>query len=130
LQDERVARIVQDALQYGAAVRRSYELYAWAIMPNHVHAVLEPHVPLPEIMRWLKGRTSRVVNRMLGCSGQAFWQDESYDHWIRSAEELNEVICYVESNPVRAGLAEADDEWIWSSAGCMADHEQRWSAPR
>ncbi|MGA2149652.1 MAG: transposase [Bryobacteraceae bacterium] len=75
LQDGRVAKIVQDALQYGAEVRQAYGLCAWAIMPNHVHAVLEPHAPMPEIMRWLKGRTSRVINRMLGRSGQAFWQE-------------------------------------------------------
>jgi REP element-mobilizing transposase RayT len=130
LRDERVAKIVQDALEWGAAVRQSYDLYAWAIMPNHVHAVLEPHAPMPEIMRWLKGRTGRIINRELGRCGQAFWQDESYDHWIRSTEELNEVIRYVESNPVRAGLAKAEDEWIWSSAACRADHEKRWSAPQ
>jgi REP element-mobilizing transposase RayT len=130
LQDRRVAEVVQDALRYGATVRHSYDLHAWAIMPNHVHAVLEPRIPMPDIMRWLKGRTSRTINRLLGRTGQAFWQDESYDHWIRSTRELDEVIAYVESNPVRAGLVRAEDEWRWSSAGCRADHEKRWSAPR
>jgi hypothetical protein len=32
-------------------------------------------------MRWLKGRTSRVANRILGRTGTAFWQYESYDHF-------------------------------------------------
>ena len=116
LQDARIAKIVQDALQYGAAVSRSYDLHAWAIMPNHVHAVWEPFIPMPAIMRWLKGRTSRIANRVLGRSGRAFWQDESYDRWIRSPREMEDAIRYVEGNPVKAGLASTEEQWAWSSA--------------
>ncbi len=47
-------------------------------MPNHVHVVLEPRRALPQMMRWLKGRTARQANRILGRRGQPFWQDESY----------------------------------------------------
>jgi putative transposase len=61
-------------------------------------------------MRWLKGRTARVVNRVLGRTGLPFWQDESYEHWIRSGKELQEIIAYVESNPVKAGLVEASEQ--------------------
>jgi len=121
LRDARIAKIVQDAIEYGATVRHSYDLYAWAIMPNHVHAVWEPHIPMPAIMRWLKGRTSRIANRVLRREGRAFWQDESYDHWIRSARELEEIISYVEGNPVNAGLVSAEEQWPWSSARFRAD---------
>ncbi|HUD98101.1 MAG TPA: transposase [Bryobacteraceae bacterium] len=113
--------MIQDALQYGANVRHSYDLHAWAIMPNHVHAVWEPHIPMPAIMRWLKSRTSRIANRLLGRGGQAFWQDESYDHWMRSPRELEDVIRYVEGNPVKAGLVSTEEQWAWSSAGFRAD---------
>jgi REP element-mobilizing transposase RayT len=84
-------------------------------MPNHVHAIFQPHAAMPTVMRWLKGRTSRVANRILGRAG-AFWQDESFDHWIRSAQELQYFIEYVESNPLKAGLVEAKEQWPWSSA--------------
>jgi putative transposase len=107
LRDSRIAKIVLDALLYGESPRDLYTLYAWVIMPNHVHVVFEPKAPLPDIMQWLKGRTSRVANRILGRTGKPFWQDESYDHWIRSTQELDEVIAYVETNPVNAGLAES-----------------------
>ncbi|MBZ5626589.1 MAG: transposase [Acidobacteriia bacterium] len=70
-----------DALLYGETVRKFYRLSAWVIMPNHVHVILQPHVALPTIMRWLKGRTSRVANQILGRTGMSFWQDESFDHW-------------------------------------------------
>ena len=93
-----------------------YHLHAWVIMPNHVHVVLEPRVAMPSIMRWLKGRTGRMANRILGGTGMSFWQEESFDHWLRSEEELQEAIEYVEGNPVRAGLVETKEQWAWSSA--------------
>jgi len=85
-------------------------------MPNHVHVLLEPKVPLPAITRWLKGSTARKANQILGRTGEAFWQEESFDHWIRNDSELNRIVRYIEYNPVTAGLARAPEEWRWSSA--------------
>jgi REP element-mobilizing transposase RayT len=121
LQDSRVAGVVVDALLYGETVRQFYQLHAWAIMPNHVHAIFQPHAAMPAIMRWLKGRTGRVANRILGRTGTPFWQDESFDHWVRCEEELQDLIAYVENNPVKAGLVEAAEQWRWSSAGWTAE---------
>ncbi len=130
LRQPRVAQIVENALWYGETARGFYSLYAWVIMPNHVHAVLQPKAALPSTMRWLKGRTGRVVNRVLGRTGLPFWQDESYDHWIRSGKELQEVIAYIENNPVKAGLVEAAEQWPWSSARFRADDTTRSFTPR
>jgi len=116
LQDSRVASVVVNALLHGEMVRRFYQLHAWVVMPSHVHAIFQPHAEMSTIMRWLKGRTSRVANRILGRTGTPFWQDESFDHWIRSVEELQYLIDYVESNPHRAGLVESKEQWRWSSA--------------
>jgi len=116
LRDARVAQMVENALQYGETARGFYSLYAWIIMPNHVHMVCEPKAALPDVMCWLKGRTARSANRILGRIGTPFWQAESYDHWIRSTKELRETIAYVESNPVSAGPVEAAEQWQWSSA--------------
>jgi putative transposase len=122
--------MVEEALQYGEAVRGFYSLYAWVIMPNHVHVVFEPKAALPAILQWLKGRTSRIANRILKRTGMPFWQDESYDHWIRSGRELQEVITYVEGNPVKARLMDVREQWPWSSARLKADDTIRSSAPR
>jgi putative transposase len=129
LRDARIAKVVENALQYGQHPGGLYTLYAWVIMPNHVNVVFEPKAPLPDIMRWLKGRTSRMANRILGRTGKPFWQDESYDHWIRSTQELDEVVAYVESNRVNAGLAKSAEQWLWTSARKMADDTLRSSAP-
>jgi REP element-mobilizing transposase RayT len=71
---------------------------------------------LSSVTRWLKGRTGRKANRLLGRTGALFWQDESFDHWIRSNCELQQLIEYVETNPVKAGFVQAAEQWPWSSA--------------
>ncbi|MGA3025167.1 MAG: transposase [Bryobacteraceae bacterium] len=113
-----VASLVAATLQRGHIEYGLYELYAWVIMPNHVHAVMRlyPSRNLPQIMRWIKGSTARASNLRLGRAGKQFWQYESYDHCVRNDNELNRIIHYVERNPVMAGLAEAIDDWPWSSA--------------
>ena len=130
LREPRIAKMVEDALLYGETTRGFYSLHGWVIMPNHVHAVFEPKSALPATMRWLKGRTSREANRHLGRTGLPFWQDESYDHWIRSTGELEDVIAYVENNPVKAGLVDTKERWPWSSVRRKADDKNRSSAPR
>jgi REP element-mobilizing transposase RayT len=129
LQDSRVACVVVNALLYGETVRRFYRMHAWVVMHNHVHLIFEPHTAMPVIMRWLKGRTSRVANQILGRTGTPFWQDESFDHWIRSAEELQYLVEYVENNPVKAGLVDVKQQWRWSSAGWATDEVRRSSVP-
>jgi putative transposase len=116
LRDARVASIVADALLYGESGRHFYQLQAWVIMPNHVHVLLLPKTSLPVIMRWLKGSTARKANLILGRTGEAFWQDESFDHRVRDEAELDRIVHHVEFNPVSAGLAANPREWHWSSA--------------
>jgi hypothetical protein len=110
LREPSIATIVENALLYGETTRGFYHLHAWVIMPNHVHAVFEPKSELPATMRRLKGKTSRETNRHLGRTGLPFWQDESYDHWIRSSKELEDVIAYVENNPMKAGLVDIQEQ--------------------
>jgi REP element-mobilizing transposase RayT len=114
--EPRIAAIFAEALVHGDKVRRSYDLVAWVVMPNHVHVVMDPVIPLSGIMRWLKAATANRANKLLGRTGTPFWQREYYDRWIRSEKELSSVIAYVEDNPVRSGLAASPEEWRWSSA--------------
>src|SRR5687767_16024975 len=94
-----------------------FDLHAFCIMSNHVHAVIEPSksdwqsdlLPVSKIMQSLKRHTARQANIVLDRKG-AFWQDESYDHVIRDNEEYIRIINYVLENPVKAGLASKWDE--------------------
>ena len=112
-----VAQLVYDALRRrdGAV----YDLLAFTIMPNHVHAVLTPCernegvVALQRILYDLKRPTAWDANSCLGRFG-AFWQDESYDHYVRDAAELSRIVYYVLWNPVKAGLVASWEAWRWS----------------
>jgi putative transposase len=115
LSDTRVARQVVEAIRTGES-RKLYELHAWVVMPNHVHMLILPEVPLPKITHWIKGRTAREANLLLGRTGEPFWQHESYDHWVRHEREFLRIVAYIEANPVSAGLASTPEEWPWSSA--------------
>ena len=63
-----------------------------------------------------KGSTAREANRVLGRTGERFWQAESYDHWVRDDHELERIVAYIENNPVKAGLVARPEEYRWSSA--------------
>jgi REP element-mobilizing transposase RayT len=89
-----------------------YRLFAWCVMPNHVHAVfkiLTPH-KLSEIVHSWKSFSAKSANSILGLSG-AFWQREYYDHLVRDPAELERAIRYVAQNPEKANLKQW--RWIW-----------------
>lgn len=85
-------------------------------MSNHVHILIWPKALLSEITKAIKGFTAREANRVLGRKGKKFWQDESFDHAIRSEDEFYRIVRYIERNPVKAGLVESLEDWPWSSA--------------
>jgi REP element-mobilizing transposase RayT len=115
LRNPAVAALLVENLHHFAGKR--YDLTAYCIMPNHVHVVLTPllkndseYYPLAQIMHTMKGYTAVRANRLLGRSG-AFWQHESYDHGVRNEDELQRIVRYVLTNPVRAGLVADWQDW-------------------
>jgi REP element-mobilizing transposase RayT len=108
-----LAQIVVDSLQHCGRI--DYWLHAWVIMPNHVHMLATTRTDVSEFMRRLKGYTARQANQLLSRTGQAFWQQESYDHLIRTTEEFRKIEAYILNNPVKAGLARMAEEFRWSS---------------
>ena len=115
LQDSRVAAALVHTLEHGEQELKMYGLRSWVIMPNHVHILIDPMVGLSRITKAIKGFSARRANEILGRAGQPFWQDESYDHWVRNPRETQKIVRYIEGNPVAAGLAEKPEDWKWSS---------------
>ncbi|MEK6320441.1 MAG: transposase [Acidobacteriota bacterium] len=121
LKEPSIADLVEDALL--RRYQHLYRLWAYVVMANHIHVLLQPkkasgdgYVLMEEITKRLKGSTARAANQFLNRTGQSFWQDESYDHWVRDEMEFYRVIAYIENNPVKAGLATRPEDWQWTSA--------------
>lgn len=94
-----------------------YRMYAWCVMPNHAHAIVEQLEgwPLANVVHSWKSFSANAVNRALGRTGSV-WMREYFDRFMRDNDHLNTTISYVEGNPVSAGLVERPEDWRWSSA--------------
>ena len=106
-------------MQFFDGVR--YLLGAWAVMPNHVHAILKPleGYELDAIVRTWKKFTARQINKTVGRQGR-LWQREPFDHMIRSDNRFRELSKYVLDNPSSAGLR----DWNWIGAGSLGPQEE------
>jgi len=111
VQDE-ITDICKQTLHYPNG--KEYRLICYCIMPNHIHLVFElltGNKGISKIMQSIKRISARKCNLKLNLTGN-FWQDESYDRWIRDDKELYFTIRYVLLNPVTAGLVDNWQDWL------------------
>jgi hypothetical protein len=73
-----IAKVVVEAIHYRER-ERHYQLHSYVVMANHVHLLMTPLTDVSKVMQSLKRFTAREGNRILGLTGQPFWQHESYD---------------------------------------------------
>lgn len=75
-----------------------YKIICFCIMSNHVHLIINtlhfPKKAIGDILGSIKKYSAKHINKYLGCQG-TFWQSESYDHIIKSRNELADTISYV-----------------------------------
>ena len=93
------------------------QVYAFCLMTNHVHLVVDPgEAPeaLGRLMKRLAGRQTRYVNRVEGRSG-TLWEGRFKSSPIESNRYLLACCRYVEMNPVAAGLCDDPADYPWSS---------------
>jgi putative transposase len=123
LKDARIAECVVEKMHRGACELGRYDLHSYVVMANHVHALLTPWIEVDRVTKALKGATARFANGILNRKGEHFWQDESFDHWVRSDAQFLRIKNYIERNPVKAGLVARPEDWRWSSAFREAGRE-------
>ena len=91
-------------------------LYAYVLMTNHVHLLLEPEQDgdLGRFMQSVRRRYVRYVNATHNRSG-TLWEGRFRSAVVSRDEYL--IVCtrYIELNPVRAGMASHPAEYRWSS---------------
>ena len=115
LRDPHIAALMENTLRFHLGQR--FELLAWVVMPNHVHALLKvgDSTPLSKIIQNWKSISAVAANKTLGRSGD-FWQEDYWDTFMRDEEQTRKAIHYIENNPVKAKLCRAPEEWPFSSA--------------
>ena len=120
-----------------ARQRMQFDIWAYVIMPEHVHILLRPRAPSYDIARILssiKGPVGRkaitylevrapafleklTVVRHDGACERRFWQaGGGYDRNVVEVTTALKIIEYIHLNPVRRGLVERPEDWPWSSA--------------
>jgi REP element-mobilizing transposase RayT len=117
------AEMVIEAIRYRES-EGHYTLHSFVVMANHVHLLVTPQIPVSKLTQSLKRATAREGNRMLGVVDRPFWQDESYDRWVRDGREFERIASYIENNPVNAGLCATPEEFPWSSGRPSATRPQ------
>jgi len=105
-----LARVVAESLLHFDGER--YHMGAFVIMPNHVHllARMLHDTEIQEQCESWKRFTARGINRQLGRSGR-FWQEESFDHLVRTPEQFEAIREYIQTNPQKAKLRK--DEYLF-----------------
>jgi putative transposase len=91
-------------------------VWAWCLMPNHVHLVLVPAEVdgLRATLAPAHRLYTAAVNHREGWRGH-LWQGR-FASFPMDEAHLHACLRYVELNPVRAGLVERPEQWRWSSA--------------
>ena len=103
-------------LMAAACAAHGVRCWAWCLMPNHVHLVLEP--PRPEALARAVGqahwRYTQRINAREGWTGY-LWQGRFSSCAMDEGHALA-AVRYVENNPVAARLCGTAQDWPWSSA--------------
>ena len=117
--------------------REKFDLWAYVIMPEHVHLLICPRGPGSRISKVL-WRIKRPVGRRAigylrdhapsflgkltltrgdGTREARFWQaGGGYDRNVMEPTTVPKILEYIHLNPVRRGLVEKPEDWAWSSA--------------
>ena len=110
--------------------RMRFELYAYVVMPEHVHLLIRPgtEYPMDRILVAIKHRVARtviarwrtlqarVLQQIETPSGARFWQKGGgFDRNVRSVSEFTRAVHYIHQNPVSRGLVNVATEWEYLS---------------
>ena len=113
--------------------RYRFVVIGYVVMPEHIHLLIsEPQVGTPStVMQAIKlGFVRRVLQkekphfsqrrREMGHPGRSvlqhhLWMPRFYDFNVWSESKVSEKLHYMHDNPVRRGLVERPEDWLWSS---------------
>ena len=109
LRGDGVLAVVRDTIFYNNG--KTYQLHAYGIMPNHIHICVEIFAAqdMAKVVQAWKSTLAHRINRLLGRTGE-LWQEDYYNHIIRSAKEYAYQMKYIRDNDGVEG-------WRYDEAG-------------
>ena len=132
--------IMVDSLKHCIAYK-GLEMYAWCIMPSHVHLIVSTETGnLSNIMRDMKRHTSKAITEAIAENMQEskrewmlwmfkragrhnpnnetyqFWQQDNHPIELSSNLMVHQRLDYLHNNPVEAGLVDYPPHYLYSSA--------------
>jgi putative transposase len=135
LSKDRTCDWLVDAIE-DARRKHEFDLWAWVVMPEHVHLLVYPRQPVYRIeaiewsikqpvgvraIRWLRQNSPEYLEELTvrnrSRTYRRFWQaGPGCDENVTEPDDLAEIISYIHNNPVKRGLVQRPEDWLWSSA--------------
>ncbi|MCC5850823.1 MAG: transposase [Verrucomicrobia bacterium] len=114
------ANKMRDTLLHFHEVR--YRLFAWVVMPNHVHVLFQtfPGWPLERVVNGWKKNSATEILKDHQPLPRPFWEREYWDRYIRNPRHFRKTVEYIHQNPVKARLVRHAEDWTWSTARAWA----------
>lgn len=130
--------IVIESLKF-CQKEKGLKIYAWVLMTNHVHLILQSETTkLSDIIRDFKKYTASQIIKSIENNPQEsrkdwllwllkkeykiwFWDEGYHGEEIYSKEFYEIKRDYIHANPVKAGVVEKEEDYIYSSAGDYYD---------
>lgn len=137
---ENYSNIIVDSLNFSRR-NRGMEIYAWCLMPSHMHLLFRAQKDNPgELIRNFKRHTSKEVQKAIGNNPQEsrkkwilwmmeraglqnsnvqnrqFWQQHNQPIELWSNYMIDQKVNYIHENPVKAGFVHDEQGWKYSSA--------------
>ena len=136
---EKYVNIVVESLKF-CQKEKGLEVYAWCVMPNHVHFILGSKINnINDIVRDFKKYTSVHITRAMELDASEegrrmldifkdeaqrsnkhvkykFWQNQYHPIELSTNKMMDQKLDYIHENPVKAGLVELAEDYKYSSA--------------
>jgi putative transposase len=126
--------ILLDSLRF-CQQEKGLKIYSWVVMTNHIHLIVQSDkVPLSDIIRDFKKFTAMAITKAIANNPKEsrkrwllwllkkedkiwFWEEGYHGEEIISKSFFESKMRYIHLNPVRAGLVEKEEEYLYSSCG-------------
>lgn len=126
--------ILLDSLRY-CQQHKGLEIYGWVVMSNHIHLIVSSKGnKLSDIIRDFKKFTATKIVQAINENPKEsrkkwllwlfkkddsimFWEEGYHGEEIFSKEFYDTKLNYIHLNPVRAGIVEKEEEYLYSSCG-------------